>query len=111
MPKSPEVKRGEIYDVDWGKATGLHPALIIQNDTGNKYSDSTIVAYITHTVKDYPILVNFKDHESSLGHGGSVDLGRIMTIPKSMLRDKKGHLSTLKISQVNSAIKASLGLD
>ena len=111
MPRSIEVKRGEIYLVDWGKPTGKHPALIIQNDTGNKYSDFTIVAYITHTVKDYPILVSFKGHESSLEHGGSVDLGRIMTIPKTMLGDKIGHLSSLKMSQVNKAILASLGID
>jgi len=112
MPKSLEVKRGEIYFVDWGKQAGEHPALIIQNDTGNKYSDYTIVAYITSTpAKGLPMLVGFKDHESSLGHGGSVDLGRIMTIPKSMLRDKMGRISSLKMPEVNKAILASLGID
>ncbi len=111
MPKPLEVKRGEIYDVDWGKEAGLHPALIIQNDIGNQRSDYTIVAYITHTVKDLPILVNFKDHESSLNHGGSVDLGRLMTIPKSLLRDKRGRLSSAKMSQVKQAIQMSLGID
>lgn len=111
MAESIKVRRGEIYDVDWGEDAGLHPALIIQNDIGNQRSDSTIVAYITHTVKDLPVLVNFKDHESSLGHGGSVDLGRIMTIPQSLLRDKRGHLSSLKMAQVKQAIQASLGID
>lgn len=111
MPKPLEVKRGEIYDVDWGKEAGLHPALIIQNDIGNQRSDYTIVAYITHTVKDLPILVNFKDRESSLNHGGSVDLGRLMTIPKSLLRDKRGCLSSAKMSQVKQAIQMSLGID
>lgn len=111
MPKPLEVKRGEIYDVNWGKEAGLHPALIIQNDVGNKYSDSTIVAYITHTVKDYPVLVEFKDHESSLEHGGTINLSRIMTIPKSMLRDKRGNLSLGKMPQVNKAIQTSLGIE
>lgn len=111
MPKPLEVKRGEIYDVDWGKEAGLHPALIIQNDIGNQRSDYTIVAYITHTVKDLPILVNFRDHESSLNHGGSVDLGKLMTIPKSLLRDKRGRLSSAKMSQVKQAIQMSLGID
>jgi len=98
--------------VDWGKPTGEHPALIIQNDIGNERSDYTIVAYMTHTPsKGLPMLVEFKNHESSLGHGGSVDLGRIMTIPKSWLREKVGHLSSNKIPQVNKAILASLGID
>jgi len=111
MPKPLEVKRGEIYDVDWGKDSGIHPALIIQNDTGNKHSDSTIVAYITHTIKDYPVLVTFKNHESGLEHGGQINLSRIMTIPKSMLRNKRGNLSTLRMPQVNEALKISLNLD
>ena len=111
MVKSIEVKRGEIYDVDWGRDAGLHPALIIQNDIGNQHSSYTIVAYITHTIKDLPVLVSFKDRESGLEHGGSVDLGRIMTIPKSLLRDKRGNLSSLKMPKVNQAIQASLGID
>jgi mRNA interferase MazF len=111
VPSSLVVKRGDIYDVDWGKDAGLHPALIIQNDIGNERSNSTIVAYISHTMKDYPILVNFKNHESSLEHGGAVNLGRIMTIPKSMLRNKRGHLSSRIMPQVDKALKMSLGLD
>jgi mRNA interferase MazF len=112
MPDRLIVKRGEIYWVDWGQSIGRHPALIIQNDTGNKYSNSTIVAYITHTPDNgLPILVGFKDHESSLNDGGSVDLGRIMTIPKSMLGKKAGNLSSTLIPKVDSAIRASLGIE
>ena len=35
----------------------------------------------------------------------------IMTIPKSWLRGKRGHLSSLKMTKVNQAIQASLGID
>lgn len=111
MPNSPEIKRGEIYDVDWGEDAGLHPALIIQNDVGNRYSSYTIVAYITSTpAKGLPVLVGFKAHESGLGHGGSIDLGRIMQIHKSMLKAKRGLLSSSKMPQVDKAIIASLGV-
>ncbi len=107
-----DVKQGDIYNVDWGEDAGIHPALIIQNDIGNRYSDSTIVAYISHTVKkNLPILVEFKDHETTLAHGGSIDLARIMTIPKSLLRDKVGRLSSGRIANVNKAIAYSLGLE
>jgi mRNA interferase MazF len=110
MSKDIEVKRGDIFMVDWGEG-GVHPALVIQNDTGNKYGKYTIVAYITHTIKDYPVMVTFKANESGLNDGGSIDLGRIMTIPKTHLRDKKGHLSIIKTTQVNEAIKNSLGIE
>jgi mRNA interferase MazF len=112
MPGAHDIKRGDIYDVDWGGKAGLRPALVIQNDIGNTYSDYTIVAYITHTPSNgLPMLVSFEDHESGLAHGGSVDLGRIMTIPKSMLKNKRGHLSSIKIPEVNQAIMISLGIE
>ena len=112
MPKSIEVKRGEIYDVDWGEESGSHPAVIIQNDIGNYYSDYTIVAYITSTPsKGLPILVSFADHESSLHHGGTIDLGRIMTIPKTMLRGKPERLLPIVMPRVNKAILESLGIE
>jgi mRNA interferase MazF len=110
MDTNIEVKRGDIFMADWGEG-GIHPALVIQNDAGNKYSKNTIVAYITSTIKDYPVIVSFKDNESSLGHGGSVDLGRIMSIPKDLLKGKRGRLSSNKMEQVNEAIKNSLGLE
>ena len=44
------IKRNEIYYVDFGENTkgceqaGTRPAIILQNDKGNKYSPTTIVA-------------------------------------------------------------------
>ena len=49
------IKRGEIYYADLGvtvgsEQRGIRPVLIIQNDIGNKYSPTTIVAPITSRV-------------------------------------------------------------
>jgi mRNA interferase MazF len=110
MDREIEVKRGDIFMVDWGEG-GIHPSLIIQNDTGNKYGKYTIVAYMTHTIKHFPVSVSFQKHESSLDDGGSVDLGHILTILKSQLKEKKGRLSSIKMAQVNEAIKNSLGVE
>ena len=46
-----EPQRGEVYAIE-----GLTwPALVIQNDTGNKYSPTTIVALLTEaTSHPYP---------------------------------------------------------
>lgn len=46
------VKRGEIYYADLNgtigsEQCGKRPVLIIQNDVGNRYSPTTIVAVIT----------------------------------------------------------------
>lgn len=114
MPES--IKRGEIYWVDWGRGkgseqSGMRPALIIQNDIGNKSSPNTIIASLTAAPnKPYPFLVKFTAHESGLNKDGAVDLASIMTTSKTRLGDKCGQLIGQKMLEVDRAIKISLGL-
>ena len=110
------IKRGEIYWVDWEKGkgseqSGVRPALIIQNDTGNRASPNTIVASLTTAPnKPYPFLVEFTSQESGLDKDGAVDLASIVTVSKTRLGDKCGELSQTKMAEVDEAIKTSLAL-
>ena len=69
---SREVKRGEIYQVNWNprrgsEQGGIRPALIIQNNIGNKFSPTTIVATCsTADVKNYPFIVFLNENEPLL---------------------------------------------
>ena len=114
MPE--DIKRCEIYRVNWNPArgseqSGLRPALVIQNDIGNKFSPTTIVAAVTTAVeKSYPFLVKVTAKESGLLKDSTINLSAIMTINKTRLADKCGELSAAKMSEVSKAIKASLGL-
>lgn len=111
-----DIKRGEIYRVDWGmgkgsEQAGRRPALIIQNDVGNRVSPTTIIASLTTAPnKPYPFLVEFTKEESGLEKDGTVDLATIMTIDKTRLNDKRGQLTNRKMSEIDEAIKISLGL-
>lgn len=111
------IKRGDIYWVDWSPSrgseqSGLRPALIIQNDIGNKYSPNTIVASITTAVPkiSYPFLVPCTAKESGLSHPSTIDLASIMTISQNRIGDKCGQLSQSKMIEVEKAIKNSLDL-
>jgi len=114
MPK--DIKRGDIYWVDWNPArgseqSGLRPALVIQNDIGNKFSPTTIIAALTTAIENqYPFLVKVTAKESGLPKDSTINLAVILTIDKTRLTIKCGTLSDDKISRVNEAIKASLGL-
>jgi mRNA interferase MazF len=62
------TKRGEIYWVDFEPAQGsepnkVRPALIVQNDVGNRYAATTIVVPITSRLpaKEYPFMVRLPD--------------------------------------------------
>ncbi|HSW58684.1 MAG TPA: type II toxin-antitoxin system PemK/MazF family toxin [Dehalococcoidales bacterium] len=114
MPQ--DIKRGEIYWVDWSPSRGseqrgLRPALVVQNDVGNKYSPTTIVAALTTAIeKPYLFLVKVTAKENGLPKDSMVNLAVIMTIDKTRLRNKIGELGEAKMLEVNEAVKASLGL-
>jgi len=68
------VKRGEVYyanlsPVVGSEQGGLRPVLIIQNDVGNRYSPTVIVAAITAQISKgkLPIHVELPAKECQLG--------------------------------------------
>ncbi len=110
------IKRGEIYDVDFNPArgseqAGIRPALIIQNDIGNQYSSTTIVAAITSQKKKlYPFHVNFTATESGLKQDSVVLLEQILTIDQGRLIQRRGCLNRERMNEVDAALKKSLAL-
>ena len=109
--------RGEIYWVNWNPARGseqrgIRPALVIQNDIGNQRSPNVIVASITTAPnKPYPFLVLITAKESGLDRDSAVDLGSIMTVSKERLGQKSGQLAASRMTEVDRAICASLGIE
>jgi mRNA interferase MazF len=110
------VKRGEIYLVNWNPSRGseqegIRPALIIQNDLGNQYSTTTIVAAIcTKFKKQYPFLVLIKARESGLDSDSVINLSQIMTIDKSRLVKKLGQIKAETLKSVDRALVHSLNI-
>jgi len=113
---SVDCKRGEIYLVNWDPArgseqAGTRPAVIIQNDIGNTFSPTTIVAACSTAVtKAYPFIVKIKAKESGLDRDCAVNLAQILTISKARLVKKIGQLSPEKTVDIDNAIVNSLGL-
>ena len=112
-----EVKRGEIYWVNWNPSrgseqTGRRPALVIQNNTGNLVSPTVIIAACTTVIgKSYRFMVPVSMKESGLSKDTIINLSHIMTIDKNRLEGKCGELNKEKMLIVNEAIKISLGLE
>jgi mRNA interferase MazF len=113
---SSEIKRGEIYWVDWSpgrgsEQSGLRLSLVIQNDVGNKVSPTTIVAAITTALeKPCPFLVRITASESGLPRDSMINLAAILTIDQTRLRHKCSDLSQTKMVEVDKAIKTSIAL-
>ena len=89
---------------------GMRPALVIQNDVGNRYASTTIVAAITSTIKIYPVTVPLKKGEAGLKQPSMVNLAQILTVDKSRLQRRLGTLPAETVVRVNTAIQISLDL-
>lgn len=110
-------RRGEIYWLDFGPATGAemrepHPVLIIQNDISNQVSTLTIVAAITSNLRvaDLPVGVRIDPSESGLPDPSVVHLGHIYPVDKRRLQRRVGHLPETLMQEIDEAIQVSLGL-
>ena len=111
----PLPRRGEIWLVNFNpgrgsEQKGIRPALIIQNDTGNHYASTIIVAAITTTVKIYPVTVFLPKRTVGLSKDAMVNLAQILTVDKMRLRKKLGKLSTKLMTRVDVALKISLDI-
>ena len=113
------IKRGDMFYADLSPVVGseqggIRPVLIIQNDTGNKYSPTVIAAAITsQTGKNkLPTHIELGSDDNGLKSDSVVLTEQIRTIDKSRLKEKIGHITDSEImNQVNNAIGISFGLD
>jgi mRNA interferase MazF len=115
-----EVKRGEIYFANLGDSAcnigseqdGYRPVLIIQNDIGNHYSPTVIVACVTTKIykANIPTHIKINSYDYGLTDDNLILCEQIKTIDKTRLRSKLTELSPFDLSRVNSALKLSLEL-
>ncbi len=110
-------KRGEVYSVNFGEMDlaemrKARPALIVQNNIGNLYSPTTIVAAIHEADerKELPVCVFVKKGTAGLTKDSVIDAGHLLTIDKKRLTKKWGEIPPPLQDQVNKAIKISLDL-
>lgn len=111
-----EVKRGELYLADLGPASGSEqrgrrPVLIIQNDKGNTYSPTTIVAAITGSGTKSKLPTHVPIHVGCLEKPSIVLLEQVRTIDKNRLWYYIGRLDQEEMGKVDQAIAVSFGLD
>lgn len=110
-----EIKRGDIYyavlnPVIGSEQGGTRPTLILQNDTGNKFSPTVIIAPITgRSKKRLPTHVSVDIPE--LPKDSIVLLEQIRTIDKQRLAEYIGRLDNTQMKEVEQAIDISLGMD
>src|SRR5690554_2438618 len=111
------VKRGDIFYADLSPVVGseqggVRPVLVVQNDIGNKYSPTIIIAAITSQINKarLPTHIEITAPEYGLPKDSVVLLEQIRTIDKKRLREKIGRFSDEMMREVDEALRISIGL-
>jgi len=88
------------------------PAVVVQNDVGNRNSGTTIVAPATGTHRGYPFEVLVERDGSPFGKDSSVRLDQIRTVSiGKRIHDVVGSLDAGVMAEIDDALKLSLALD
>ena len=111
------VKRGDLYYADLSPVVGseqggIRPVLVVQNDVGNKYSPTVIVAAITSQINKakLPTHIEICGEKYGLLKDSVILFEQIRTIDKKRLKENTGHISEDLYPYVDEALKISLGL-
>ena len=112
------IKRGELYYADLSPVVGseqggVRPILIVQNDTGNKYSPTVIAAAVTSklTKAKLPTHIEIGANEFGLVKDSVILLEQIRTLDKRRVKEGIGELSPTTMRKVNLALLISLGFN
>lgn len=111
------IRRGDIFYADLSPVVGseqggVRPVLVVQNDIGNKFSPTIIVAAITSQINKakLPTHVEINAQEYGLQKDSVILLEQVRTIDKKRIKEKIGHLDDKLMEQVSEALYISFGL-
>jgi len=110
------LRRGTLCWVDFGEGVGseqggMRPAVIVQNDIGNKYSPCTLVAPLTSQVKtNLPTHITIDKKIGGLSCNSTILTEQVTVIDKSRIKEIIGYISNEDIIRVNLALVVSFGL-
>ena len=112
-----DIFRGDIYYADLSPVVGseqggVRPVLVIQNNVGNKFSPTVIIAAITSQLSKakLPTHIELNKDEFNLNKDSVVLLEQIRTLDKRRLKEKISSINEIKMQQIEIAMMISLGI-
>ena len=112
-----QINRGDIYYADLSPVVGseqggIRPVLVIQNDVGNKFSPTVIIAAITSQLDKakLPTHIELSKEKYNLAKDSVVLLEQIRTLDKRRLQEKLSSIDSVTMQRVDVAVMISLGI-
>nr|WP_302181767.1 type II toxin-antitoxin system PemK/MazF family toxin [Faecalibacterium prausnitzii] len=117
IPKDWKYLRGDIYYADMephigSEQGGTRPVVVLQNDVGNRYAPTLIVATVTSRTekKKYQPTHVLIAHNTAFEKPSVVQLEQIFTIDKSRIQRFLGRLTQDEMQEIEKGVVSSLAL-
>lgn len=109
------IKRGDVYYADLSPVIGseqggVRPVVVVQNDKGNRYSKTIIIAPISKKMSKPPIPTHVIFSDDSLSYVSMILCEQLRTIDKKRLGQWICTLDDKTIEKINKAIRVSMAL-
>ncbi len=109
------IKRGDVFYADLSgvigsEQGGVRPVVIVQNDKGNRYSKTVIIAPISKKMSKPPIPTHVIFSDDSLSYVSMILCEQLRTIDKTRLGQWICTLDQKTIDRIDDAIKVSLAI-
>jgi len=101
------MRRGEIW---WARVDKKRPVVLVSRDEAYEVRAMVIVAPATTTMRGYAVEVKVGRREG-LPRECVVNCDWLVTLPKADLVGRAGALSSMKMKQLDDALKFALGLE
>ena len=110
-----KYKRGEIYYADLSPVVGseqggYRPVLILQNNKGNKYSSTVIVASITSRLSKHRLPTHVDMSSIRLKKHSIALLEQLRTIDKERMKEYIGKATKAEMKKIETALLISVGI-
>lgn len=109
------IVRGEVYYADLSPVIGseqggYRPVLVVQNNKGNRFSTTVIVAPISSKLTKNHLPTHVVIELEGLQKKSVILLEQLRTIDKKRIREKVGKVNEAMMKEVNMAMRTSLDL-
>ena len=110
------IRRGELYYADLepvlgSEQGGERPVVVLQNDKGNRYSPTVIIAPLTTKIVKNALPVHVRIKAPGLRATSLALLEQIRTIDKQRIRQYIGAVSEDEMREIEQATFVSLGIN
>ena len=117
IPKDWKYLRGDIYYADMephigSEQDGTRPVVVLQNDVGNRYAPTLIVATVTSRTekKRYQTTHVLIAHNTAFEKPSVVQLEQNFTIDKSRIQRFLGRITQNEMQEIEKGVVSSLAL-